>query len=91
MIRGASGYATLTGPIGVNETDTYTCYHCNRVVHVHWVDMTSRRDLTRCPQCYQMICPTCAGKGCTPFEKKLEAQIRAMELYQAAKRNRDPV
>jgi hypothetical protein len=83
-MRGISGYAIVTGPLGVKESDTFNCFHCGHVEHVHF----GQRQFTRCGHCSQLICPQCIGKGCKPFEKKLEAQLRAMELYQAARNNR---
>ena len=84
-MRGVSGSATITGPVGVQaESDTFTCFHCNRPEHVHW----TKRDYTRCGVCDHLICHRCIGKGCKPFEKKLEAQLRAMEFYLSVRGNR---
>ena len=80
-MRGVTGYATWTGPLGTQESDTFTCFHCNSVQHVHF----GQRKFTRCGRCSELICQQCIGRGCVPFEKKLEAQIRAMELYQMAR------
>ena len=85
-MRNAGGYALITSPDShrVNfdgfrcedvqaqhEADTFTCWHCNRVVHVR-----PRAPLdefgSMCRNCMKMVCPTCANGGCTPFLKKLE-------------------
>lgn len=81
-MRDISGYATLTMPFGtMKEADTFTCYHCNGVVHVK----PRERDFTRCGICDHLICQPCRGKGCTPFEKKLEAHEASVLLYQRVK------
>lgn len=52
------------------ETDTFTCCHCNRVMHVK-----PRAPMdefgSMCRNCMKMVCPTCANGPCVPFEKKL--------------------
>jgi len=79
-MRGLTGYATLTGPFGpVKEADTFTCHHCNKVVHVKPFE----RRFTRCGMCDRLICEQCVGKGCDPFEKKLERMERAAALRRA--------
>ena len=77
----AQGYATLSDPdAGVKECDTFTCEHCNAIIH----KPTSKKieevgDF--CRQCMKMICLRCAGKGCTPFLKQLEhAEKRQIAL-----------
>lgn len=58
---------------GTFERDTFTCKHCNRVTHVKpRMDAASLGGL--CKICYGLICPFCVGKGCDPFEAKLERQ-----------------
>jgi hypothetical protein len=84
-MRRPGGYAVITDPDApVREIDTFTCGHCNRVVHV-----PPRCDPAtlggQCKMCMTLICPACAGKpGCDPFEKKLErmeARGRALRSY----------
>jgi len=66
------GYAVLSDPVlGVTERDTFTCAHCNRIVHVKpFVDPASRGGL--CKVCGALICKSCVGKGCDPHEEKLK-------------------
>lgn len=78
------GYATLTDPdTGVEERDTFTCYHCNCVKHVKpKMDPTDLGGL--CKVCMKLICPDCVGKSCVPFMKKLErmeARYHARRSY----------
>jgi len=69
-MRGLTGYATLTLPDGQRrERDTFTCCHCQRIVHVK----PFQREFTRCGMCDALICQQCVGKECVPFEKKLAA------------------
>lgn len=90
-MRRPSGYATITSPdkgfanfdharvevikAGTFETDTVQCGHCNRHMHIKpKMDPADMGGL--CKQCMKFECPNCVGKGCTPFEKKLEAMER---------------
>ena len=80
----AGGYAYTFDPTGiVQECDTQTCNHCNKVVHIkHKMDPADMGGL--CKQCMKFICPKCVGFSCTPFEKKLEAveaRERALRSY----------
>ena len=59
-------------PSGVYEADTFSCCHCNRVVHVP-VKAPMDNVGSMCRNCMKMVCPTCAEGPCVPFEKKLEA------------------
>jgi hypothetical protein len=73
MIKGLTGYATMSGPFGFKkEADTFTCGHCQRVVHVTYkvpIDQLGGR----CGVCDTLICPVCVQTGrCEPFEKKLQ-------------------
>lgn len=53
------------------EIDTYSCFHCNRVIHVKpMMDPADMGGL--CKICMKLICPHCLNQGCVPFEKKLE-------------------
>lgn len=71
MLR-AGGYAIWSGPEGPPiERDTFTCCHCCRVTYV--TPATSATDMGGwCGMCAKPVCKYCAGKGCDPFEKKLE-------------------
>ena len=70
-MRNAQGYACISGPDGIREADTFTCNHCQRVVHVK-----ARADPAEiggfCTLCSKHICKHCVGLGCMPFEKKME-------------------
>ena len=94
-MRNPTGYASVVGA-GVGhadpglssldqwgECDTYTCKHCNKIVHVPVrADPADIGGL--CKQCYGLICPQCLSKGnCTPWE----AQMERMEAREAALRS----
>ncbi len=70
-------------PAGVFETDTFSCFHCSRVVRVKpKMDAADIGGL--CKLCMKHICKHCVGKSCVPFEKKLErmeARERALRSY----------
>ena len=88
-MRNPTGYATLTTDgVIVKERDTFTCFHCNRVIHVK--PKCDPADLgALCKVCMELICPRCVGKGCTPFEEKLEraeARHHARKSYEEASR-----
>jgi hypothetical protein len=74
----AGGYAFSFDAGGVRqESDTFTCFHCNHVVIVK--PNCNLDDLGgMCRNCMKMICSSCLDLGCTPFEKKLE-QIEARD------------
>src|SRR5690349_22112928 len=58
-------------PAGTVERDTFSCCHCNRVVHVK--PRAPMDDFgSMCRNCMKMTCPTCADGPCVPFEKRLE-------------------
>lgn len=83
-MRRPGGYAYLFNEIGaVKEWDTFTCCHCNTVVRVK--PKCDPADLGgQCRLCDKPVCPRCVGKGCTPFEKRLEiveARDRALRSY----------
>lgn len=64
------GYSVVTDGWGLEtRRDTYTCVHCQRVCDVEPGNNPS--DFT-CRACYQPVCPTCYGKKCDHFEKKLD-------------------
>ena len=58
--------------IGMNhEADTFTCVHCNRIVHVKTKAPMDEVG-SMCRNCMQMVCPTCADGPCVPYMKKIE-------------------
>lgn len=98
-MRNPGGYAIITSPeptrvnfdrmrceeisAGTFEADTYSCVHCNRIVHVK-----PRAPMdefgSMCRNCMKMVCPTCADGPCVPFMKKLEmaeARERTLRSY----------
>ena len=92
-MRNAGGYATIISPTesvanfdkfrcetlsaGLYETDTATCCHCNRVVHIKAMRPMDEFG-SFCRSCMKYTCPTCADGPCVPFMKKLdEAEKRA--------------
>lgn len=84
-MRRAGGYACISEPTGSQvEMDTFTCGHCNTVVHVK--PKASPDDLGgMCRLCMKMVCPKCVDQGiCDPFEAKLqrvEARYHALRSY----------
>lgn len=72
-MRNPGGYCFSFDPSGIRqESDTFTCFHCNKVVIVK--PKCDPDDLGGvCRICMKMVCPECVDKGCSPFEKKLEA------------------
>lgn len=90
MMRGVGGYLIITDPDpqrsrgqqAVQEWDTFTCAHCQRVQQVKPL-AKSHESPGRCFACDKLICQQCLGKGCTPFEKKLEEYERRMQFRSA--------
>ena len=83
MLR-PQGYATLFGPDVTKECDTFTCGHCQYIVHVPpRADPADMGGL--CKQCMKLICPRCVNKAvCSPWEKQMEreeARDRALRSY----------
>jgi hypothetical protein len=86
-MRNPQGHATLVGPgyletgkpagpAGLRddgEADTFTCGHCQFVVHV--MPMADPADMGGlCKNCMRLVCPKCHDHGgCTPWEKAIEA------------------
>jgi hypothetical protein len=98
-MRNAGGYAVITTPEpttvhfdrlrceaigeGIFEVDTYTCEHCNRIVHVRPGAIPEELG-SMCRNCMKMVCPSCAPFGCMPWLKKLEIaerRDRALRSY----------
>jgi len=86
-LRNAGGYSIITSPeaarvrydkfqcdeigAGITERDTFSCMHCNHVVHVKPKAPMDEFG-SMCRNCMKMVCPKCAGGPCVPFMKKLE-------------------
>ena len=98
-MRKAGGYAMITSPEptlvnfdrlrceaigeGTFECDTYTCEHCNRIIHVKPGAVPEELG-SMCRRCMKMVCPGCAPKGCLPWLKQLEmaeSRDRALRSY----------
>jgi len=98
-MRNPQGYAVIVSPedavikydkfrcdeihTGTTECDTFTCVHCNKIMHVK---PGSRMDEfgSMCRNCMKMVCPKCADGPCIPFMKRLEmaeARKRALDSY----------
>lgn len=74
-MRNAQGYAVIVEPDGIRESDTFTCNHCQHVVHVKaYADPAELGGF--CTLCSKHICKYCLGKGCMPWEKKMELMER---------------
>lgn len=98
-MRNAQGYAVIVSPdphrvnfdkfrceevgAGQFEADTFTCVHCNRIMHVK--PKASPDEFgSMCRNCMKMVCPDCANGPCIPFMKKLdeaEKRDRALKSY----------
>ncbi len=97
-MRNPQGYAVIISPErskvifdrfraeeveGMVEVDTFTCCHCNRIMHVKPLAPMDEFG-SMCRNCMKMVCPVCADGPCIPFEKKLEAweaRDRALRSY----------
>jgi hypothetical protein len=87
-MRKAGGYAQIVSPVptkvyldgmrceemgeGIFEADTFTCCHCNRVMHVRVGERTNEEYF--CRNCMARICPPCADHPCIPLMKRIEVQ-----------------
>lgn len=81
LVQGYAVWTSLDGP-AVKECDTFTCCHCNRIVMVKM--RAAAEDLGGfCRMCMKMCCPSCADKGCTPFEKRMEKYEARQRLLAA--------
>jgi hypothetical protein len=72
-MRVPGGYAIRTDPVlGISETDTRTCGHCQRVDAIKpFCDPAEVGGL--CYVCNRYICLRCHGLAtCDPIERKLE-------------------
>lgn len=81
-MRNPGGYGITFQPDSdkVQEEDTFTCCHCNCIVIVPPFKSPSDVGGWFCTMCDKPACQGCNGKGCTPFEKKLEAIERRDQL-----------
>ncbi len=71
-MRRPQGYAIIVDPYADTiECDTFTCCHCNKIVPVPPAPAPMVGGF--CRLCMLNVCDECSDKGCTPFEKKLEA------------------
>ena len=72
MLR-AGGHLVGSDPEGiVDEADTFTCRHCQKIVVVR--PKQRPEDIGGlCRICMGLVCPGCAGGGCQPFERRIEA------------------
>lgn len=83
-MRRPGGYALVTRSDGRHiECDTFTCKHCNRIVHVR-----PKQDPAElggmCKVCSGLVCSECVGKGCDEIQRKLdrwEASYHARRSY----------
>ena len=80
-----TGYCRVSGPDGVEEFETFTCAHDQRIVRV-----SKRADPASCggvcKMCMGLICSKCAASGkCDPFEKKLEREEAADRFRRAVR------
>jgi len=83
-MRNPGGYLVQQGPIGVaKESDTFTCFHCNRVVEVY--PLQPPEDIGGlCKVCMKLVCAHCHAQGsCTPWEEKM----KKMEARDAFRRS----
>jgi len=71
-MRKPGGYTFLVDGDGkAHEGETFTCKHCQRITRVE--ARQRPEDLGGfCTLCAGLICSHCVGKGCDPFEAKLE-------------------
>lgn len=78
MRSARTGYATLTGPLGIREADTFSCAHCNAIRHVKpFCDPADLGGL--CKTCMGVICERCVGGVCDPLMKKVERAERSYD------------
>lgn len=75
-MRKPGGWGFITQPDGkVEEHETYTCKHCNRVTQV--LPKQRAEDIGGlCKVCMGLTCPECTGEGrCTLLERRIEEQL----------------
>lgn len=91
--KGTLLFTTDTDLVPSQEWHTITCCHCNRVFVVIPGSGAIRG---YCPSCDASTCgnPRCqwnptAVRGCTPYEKKIEAMENRHRLHKAMERGCD--
>lgn len=83
----AQGYACISEPgKAIRETDTHTCAHCSFIVHTP-VNKKIEEVGDFCRSCMKVICLRCVGKGCTPFELRIEREEKAFAARRDALRS----
>lgn len=83
-MRQARGYQIITDPAfgSPQETDTFTCCHCQKVVEKPpRMGPTNEAIGAWCTCCDAPMCLSCVGKGCRPIEKWL-AKMEARRSYE---------
>lgn len=81
-MRNPGGYLIGTSPDSVDEHDTFTCAHCNKIVIVK--HKSRPEDMGGlCKICMGLTCPQCTGHSCRPFEE----QLKKWEASDAARRS----
>ena len=92
-MRKPGGYALIVDPDadrGRKEIDSFTCFHCCRVVWVKpFQDPAACGAL--CKVCMKHICNRCAdlrdaGGLCTPWERQMEEAEAKQRLWDAVTR-----
>jgi hypothetical protein len=82
-MRKPGGIMICTSDTGVQERDTFTCFHCNSIVVVPPKREAFVMGYCRC--CDKPVCAACEGQGaCVPFEERLrraEASYHARRSY----------
>lgn len=83
-MRNPGGQFVCSSPDAVQEFDTFTCGHCNKVKMVQHKQRPE--DIGGvCKMCMKLICEHCVNTGaCDPFEEKLkreEAKYHALRSY----------
>ncbi len=80
---GQTGALDIYDPERPRSYDSFTCFHCSRVVFVkHRADPSELGGM--CKVCDKLICPQCNAKGgCTPWEKQMEA-MEAKDRFRRA-------
>lgn len=85
MSQKAGGVNFYCDGYTVKENSTSTCKHCQRIT-----DIPSQREMMKhvdiCRQCMGLICLECAGKPCTPWQRRIdEMEKRAYQRQQLLK------
>lgn len=78
------GYLVGHGPEGiVDERDSFSCGHCNRVVVCGHKDRAA--DVGGfCKLCTKLVCGPCVDDGrCTPLEERLQAMERRSDALRS--------